>query len=148
MNIGGQLLRKYGGLRDPDDDPGPPPPGSWIAALCVAGIGVPGAIWLLTLAWDQEAAAKALAVLVIPCFVVSIFLRDRWGRRIVAFPLSRRPSWLLWMLDVDRPDRGSATLTAYALGLVLGILTIGLVSVAVHWGWIPAGTHRHRSRFS
>ena len=142
MNIGGDLLRKYGGIRDPDDEPGPPPPGSWVVALCVAGVGVPGAIGLLTLAWNQEAAAKALAALLVPSFIVSIFLRDRWGRRAVAFPFVRRPSWLLSMLNIDRPDQDRATPTAYAFGLVLSILSIGLMAVAVHWGWIPAWRRR------
>ncbi|NBX31838.1 MAG: hypothetical protein EBR07_03790 [Planctomycetes bacterium] len=127
MNIGEHLLRKYGG-RDREDDPGPPPPGSWVVALCIVVIGVPAAIWLVTLAWNEQAAAKALVALVVPSLIVSIFLRDRWGRRVVAFP----------------PDRGSATLTAYALGLVLFILSIGLISVAVHWGWASVRTRRRR----
>ena len=62
MNIGEHLLRKYGG-RDPEDDPGPPPPGSWVAALCIVVIGVPAAIGLVTLAWNEQAAAKALVAL-------------------------------------------------------------------------------------
>jgi hypothetical protein len=143
MNIGEHLLRKYGG-RDPEDDPGPPPPGSWVVALCIVVIGVPAAIWLVTLAWNEQAAAKALVALVVPGLIVSIFLRDRWGRRVVAFPFPRRPNRLLWMLDMDRPDRGSATLSSYALGLVLFILSIGLISVAVHWGWASVRTRRRR----
>lgn len=143
MNIGEHLLRKYGG-RHRQDDPGPPPPGSWVAALCIVVIGVPAAIWLVTLAWNEQAAAQALVALVVPSLIVSTFLRDRWGRRVVAFPFSRRPNWLLWMIDVDRPDRDSATLSAYALGLVLVILSIGLISVAVHWGWVSVRTRRRR----
>ena len=144
MNIGGRLLRKYGGLPDPDRDPGPPPPGSWVTATVVAVVGGAFVAGLLALAWQAQPASYLPLVIAGPCLLVSPFLRDRWGRRLVASSIAPRRRWLSWLADLDPPEREDSTPPAHVLGLLLVILAIGAVAVGMHWGWIPSRGLRRR----
>lgn len=165
MNIGGDILRRYGGDPDP---PRPPRRGSRLAGFAMALVGALFVAGFSTLAWQSQPVAVVLAVVAVVAAPLNLFLRDAHDRPVAAWmawpPLSRVQEWgpartWFWAssssargfflidhwVDVlfDPPSaprpfeqREDYTPMSRALGVTLFLLYLAAIAMVFRWGWL------------
>lgn len=165
MNIGGEILRKYGGDPDP---PRPPRRGSRLTGFVMALVGALFVAGFAGLAWQSQPVAVVLVALAVIAAPLNLFLHDAHGRPVAAWmawpPLSKvqqggvAGSWFLarsqyargfilidhWVDVLFDPQttplpyehREEYTPMSRALGVTLFLLYLAAIAMAFRWGWI------------
>lgn len=165
MNIGGEILSKYGG--DPVR-PRPPRRGSRLTGFVMMLVGTLFVAGLTMMAWKSQPAAVALAAIAVIAAPINLFVRDAHDRPVAAWmawpPLSRVEDWgpfRAWLfgssasarrfsliehwVDVlfDPPakpapfeHREDYTPMSRALGVTLFLLYVAAIAMAFRWGWL------------
>lgn len=165
MNIGGEILRKYGGDPDP---PRTPRRGSRLTGFVMALVGALFVAGFAGLAWQSQPVAVVLVALAVISAPLNLFLHDRHGRPVAAWmawpPLSKvqqgglAGSWFLarsqygrgfilidhWVDVLFDPQttplpyehREEHTPLSRALGVTLFMLYLAAIAMVFRWGWI------------
>ena len=173
MNIGGEILRKYGGDPDP---PRPPRRGSRLTGFAMALVGALFVAGFTTVAWRSQPVAALLAILAAIAAPLNLFLHDRHGRPVAAWmawpPLAKVRDWgpvRTWFWSSSGTARGFVLIDHWvdvlfdpqttplpyehreeytpmsrALGVTLFLLYVAAIAMVFRWGWIDFLHARHR----
>lgn len=165
MNIGGEILRRYGGDPDP---PRPPRRGSRLTGFVMALVGALSVAGFAMMAWQSQPVAVVLAVLAAIAAPLNLFLHDRHGRPVAAWmawpPLSKVQQWgpvRMWFWASSGTARGFVLIDHWvdvlfdpqttplpyehreeytpmsrALGVTLFLLYVAAIAMVFRWGWV------------
>lgn len=134
MNIGGDLLRRYGPSRPAarERDPSGGGDSGWIAAGSVLLGGLATLVVCTMVAWDREPFARAfLPVAAIAVAVGALVHAARTWRAGTAIPFRVRP----------------ATPMGLALWILVAATFVCWQLLAHRWGWPMAFVHHRRRRW-